>query len=144
LVSHDNDFLNDVTTDIIEFHTIEKKLYYYRGNYNQFLVLRQQKDQAQIHQVETLQKKEMMMQQVLNNIRSQPVHTSRGAKKKAKTINCHKKKMEKVLYNTETTIASANNEAIQHVLRRSKYEDEPDKKCNLIFGTVLVNGMNQF
>ena len=26
LVSHDNDFLNDVTTDIIEFHTIEKNI----------------------------------------------------------------------------------------------------------------------
>ena len=132
LVSHDNDFLNDIATDIIEFHTIEKKLYYYRGNYNQFLVQRQQKDQAQVHQVETLQKKEVMMQQVLNNIRSQPVHTSRGAKKKAKTINCHKKKMDKVLYNNEASFAP-DSETIRSILRRKKYEDEPDKRVQFSF-----------
>ena len=132
LVSHDNDFLNDVATDIVEFHSLEKKLYYYRGNYHQYLVQRQQKDTAQVHQVETLQKKEVMMQQVLSNMQSQPVHTSRGAKKKAKTINCHKKKMEKVLYNNNTAI-TPDTKVVQHILRRKKYEDEPDKQIQFNF-----------
>lgn len=34
VVSHDRDFLNSVTTDIIHLHDL--KLHYYRGNFAQF------------------------------------------------------------------------------------------------------------
>jgi ATPase subunit of ABC transporter with duplicated ATPase domains len=132
LVSHDYDFLNDVVTDVIEFHIIEKKLYYYSGNYNQYVVERQRKDLSQVNQIEALQKKETMMQQTLNNIRNQPVQTSRGAKKKAKSINCQKKKIEKEIYNNPlSTIKDSGS--VQHVLRRKKYENEPDKLVQFQF-----------
>lgn len=34
VVSHDRDFLNSITTDIIHLHDL--KLHYYRGNFEQF------------------------------------------------------------------------------------------------------------
>ena len=41
VVSHDRDFLNTVTTDIIHLH--DQKLHYYRGNFAQFEEMYQQK-----------------------------------------------------------------------------------------------------
>ena len=43
VVSHDRDFLNTVTTDIIHLHDF--KLHYYRGNFAQFEEMYQQKRQ---------------------------------------------------------------------------------------------------
>ncbi len=41
VVSHDRDFLNTVTTDIIHLHDL--KLHYYRGNFVQFEEMYDQK-----------------------------------------------------------------------------------------------------
>jgi ABC-type polysaccharide/polyol phosphate transport system ATPase subunit len=41
VVSHDRDFLNSVTTDIIHLH--DKKLHFYRGNFAQFEEMYEQK-----------------------------------------------------------------------------------------------------
>jgi ATP-binding cassette subfamily F protein 1 len=41
VVSHDRDFLNSVTTDIIHLHDL--KLHFYRGNFAQFEEMYEQK-----------------------------------------------------------------------------------------------------
>jgi len=41
VVSHDRDFLNNVTTDIIHLHDL--KLHFYRGNFAQFEEMFEQK-----------------------------------------------------------------------------------------------------
>lgn len=41
VVSHDRDFLNTVTTDIIHLHDL--KLYFYRGNFDSFEDMYEQK-----------------------------------------------------------------------------------------------------
>jgi ATP-binding cassette subfamily F protein 1 len=41
VVSHDRDFLNTVTTDIIHLH--DERLHYYRGNFAQFEEMYEQK-----------------------------------------------------------------------------------------------------
>lgn len=41
MVSHDRDFLNSVTTDIIHLHDL--KLHFYRGNFAQFEEMYEQK-----------------------------------------------------------------------------------------------------
>jgi ATP-binding cassette subfamily F protein 1 len=41
VVSHDRDFLNSVTTDIIHLH--DRKLHFYRGNFAQFEEMYEQK-----------------------------------------------------------------------------------------------------
>jgi ATPase subunit of ABC transporter with duplicated ATPase domains len=132
LVSHDYDFLNDVVTDVVEFG-VDKKLRYYNGNYNSYIVQRQQNEQRQINHLDTMQQKQAMMQKALDNIRSQPVHTSRGAKKKAKTINCQKKKMDRVLQNDPANDLSRNADLVKRAVLRKKYENEPDKSIHFQF-----------
>jgi ATP-binding cassette subfamily F protein 1 len=54
VVSHDQDFLNDVCTDII--HLDNKKLQYYRGNYDSFKSMHKQKQKEAVKAFEQQQK----------------------------------------------------------------------------------------
>jgi ATP-binding cassette subfamily F protein 3 len=59
IVSHQRDFLNAVTTDVI--HLQSKKLDFYRGNYDAFEKVRNErlKNQQRAHDAQTLQRKHM-------------------------------------------------------------------------------------
>ena len=54
VVSHDQDFLNNVVTDII--HLQERKLLYYRGNYERFKVVSEQAFKDRVKAYEKQQK----------------------------------------------------------------------------------------
>lgn len=122
LVSHDYDFINDVATDVIEFHN--RTLLYYAGNYADFQIQREQLERSELRQASTLEKKQEAMKQTLENLKKQPVPKRGGGKKKSRTITCHKKKMDRVLGIT----ANANVR-----LQRKWYEDEPDKAIQFKF-----------
>ncbi|XP_062515060.1 ATP-binding cassette sub-family F member 1-like [Corticium candelabrum] len=55
VVSHDQDFLNDVCTDIIHLH--DRKLLYYRGNYDSFKLMHKQKQKEATKAFEQQQKR---------------------------------------------------------------------------------------
>jgi len=59
IVSHQRDFLNAVTTDII--HLYSKKLEFYRGNYDVFEKVRNErlKNQQRAHDAQQVQRKHM-------------------------------------------------------------------------------------
>ena len=108
-VSHDCDFINDVATDVIEF-TSQLTLRYYSGNYVDYLVQREQEDRHIERQEMALDKKRDAMKQTLQNLKSQPIPKRRGgAKKKARQITSHKKKMDKILGEKEAIISSSVN-----------------------------------
>jgi len=54
-VSHDQDFLNNVVTDIV--HLQERKLLYYKGNYEHFKHVSQQAFADRVKKYEKQQKK---------------------------------------------------------------------------------------
>lgn len=54
VVSHDRDFLNSITTDIIHLH--DEKLHYYRGNFGQFEEMYEQKRREMNKEYEKYQK----------------------------------------------------------------------------------------
>ncbi|XP_019849794.1 PREDICTED: ATP-binding cassette sub-family F member 1-like [Amphimedon queenslandica] len=82
IVSHDQNFLNDVCTDVI--HLDQLKLYYYRGNYNDFKKMYKQK----LSQQEKAYDKQ---QQDLKNKKSQG-QSKKQAEASVKTAASKKKK----------------------------------------------------
>lgn len=67
LVSHDRAFLNEVTTDIVEFKN--KTLTYYRGNYDTFEAVRSEKAKNQRRLYEANMAKRAHMQDFIDKFR---------------------------------------------------------------------------
>lgn len=67
-VSHDRGFLNEVCTDTIEFK--DKKLTYYRGNYDNFVKLKEEKIKNQIRQYEAYKTKRDHMMEFIEKFRA--------------------------------------------------------------------------
>ena len=67
-VSHDRGFLNEVCTDTIEFK--DKKLTYYRGNYDNFVKLKEEKLKNQIRQYEAYKTKRDHMMEFIEKFRA--------------------------------------------------------------------------
>ena len=67
-VSHDRGFLNEVCTDTIEFK--DKKLTYYRGNYDNFVKLKEEKLKNQMRQYEAYKMKRDHMMEFIEKFRA--------------------------------------------------------------------------
>jgi len=67
-VSHDRGFLNEVCTDTIEFK--DKKLTYYRGNYDNFVKLKEEKLKNQMRQYEAYKTKRDHMMEFIEKFRA--------------------------------------------------------------------------
>jgi ATP-binding cassette subfamily F protein 3 len=93
LVTHDVDLINDIATDIVYF--ANRQLYYYPGNYDDFKVVKQQEGLHHLRQHAALEKKREHMLNTLDNLKKQAVPKRGGAKKKARGIESHKKKLER-------------------------------------------------
>ena len=93
LVTHDVDLINDIATDIVYF--ANRQLYYYPGNYDDFKVVKQQEGLHHLRQHAALEKKREHMLNTLDNLKKQAVPKRGGAKKKARAIESHKKKLER-------------------------------------------------
>jgi ATPase subunit of ABC transporter with duplicated ATPase domains len=93
MVSHDVDLINDVCTDIIDLHA--RRLYYYPGNYDSYRLMKEQRATHALQQSRAMDKKTDQLKSTLRNLKEQPVPRRKGgAKKKAKAIASHRKKME--------------------------------------------------
>ena len=94
MVSHDVDLINDVATDIIDM--CAKKLWYFPGNYDSYRLMKDQKEAHFLKQTQAMQKKSGQLQTTLQHLKEKPVPKRRGgAKKKAKAISSHRKKIER-------------------------------------------------
>lgn len=130
-VSHDCDFINDIATDVIEFTPL-LTLRYYAGNYVDYLVQRENEDRHLERQAVALDKKRDAMKQTLQNLKAQPTPKRRGgAKKKARQITSHKKKMDRELGTNEK--GPAYQIATSTIIKRKKADNEPDKSVQFQF-----------
>ncbi|CAM9591939.1 unnamed protein product, partial [Hapterophycus canaliculatus] len=68
LVSHDRQFLNEVSTDIIHF--LSKKLHYYKGDYDTFVNVRTELAKNQRRAYEASAAKKAHMQEFIDKFRS--------------------------------------------------------------------------
>ena len=93
MVSHDVDLINDVATDIIDMYT--KKLWYYPGNYDSYRLMKDQKETHHLKQSLAMEKKNGQLRSTLQNLKEKPAPKRGGAKKKAKAIASHRKKVER-------------------------------------------------
>lgn len=94
MVSHDVDLINDVATDIVDM--CAKKLWYFPGNYDSYQLVKDQKEAHFLKQSQAMQKKNGQLQTTLQNLKDNPVPKRRGgAKKKARAIASHRKKIER-------------------------------------------------
>mmetsp|Transcript_20559 Transcript_20559/g.44746 ORF Transcript_20559/g.44746 Transcript_20559/m.44746 type:complete len:790 (-) Transcript_20559:3226-5595(-) len=67
-VSHDRGFLNEICTDTIEFK--DKKLTYYRGNYDNFVKLKEEKLKNQMREYEAYKMKRDHMMEFIEKFRA--------------------------------------------------------------------------
>ncbi|KAJ8039418.1 ATP-binding cassette sub-family F member 1 [Holothuria leucospilota] len=88
VVSHDQQFLDDVCTDII--HLDMQKLYYYKGNYNAFKTMFVQKRKEQIKEYEKQEKKIKELKQ--RGKSSKAADKEMKSAKQKKTDKANKKK----------------------------------------------------
>ena len=94
LVSHDVDLINHVATDVIHF--ANQTLTYYRGNYNDFLLQKNQHDLHKFRQQNTLDKQRNSMMKTIDNLQKQSSSSStKGSKKISRAVNSRKKKLER-------------------------------------------------
>lgn len=93
LVAHDVDLINDVATDIIDMDF--KQLSYYPGNYDSYRLMKDQQEMHEIKQSVTMEKKREKLKNTLQSLKEKPVPRRGGANKKAKSVACQRKKLNK-------------------------------------------------
>ncbi|KAL7523333.1 hypothetical protein ACHAXR_000130, partial [Thalassiosira sp. AJA248-18] len=67
LISHDVDLMNDVATDVIDFHN--EKLGYYPGNYHDYVKYRKERITHQVKQAGALEKQRSAMVSTIDNLK---------------------------------------------------------------------------
>ncbi len=106
MVSHDVDLINDVATDIIDM--CAKKLWYFPGNYDSYRLMKDQKEAHFLKQSHAMEKKNGQLQTTLQHLKEKPSSKRKGgAKKKAKAISSHRKKIERHQKSMKTLDSSA-------------------------------------
>lgn len=95
LVSHDEDLLNDVATDVIHFH--DHTLDYYTGNYDKYKQIRRERITHQLKQAKTLETQRAAMVESIDNLKKKATSTdNRSARKKInKAVSSKSKKLER-------------------------------------------------
>jgi ATPase subunit of ABC transporter with duplicated ATPase domains len=96
IVSHDVNLINSVATDVIHF--ADQNLTYYRGNYIDFLIAKQQHDLHRSRQQQNLDKQRDSMIQTIDNLKkkgSAASSSGSGSKKLSKAVSSRKKKLER-------------------------------------------------
>ena len=94
IVSHDVNLINSVATDVIHF--ADQSLHYYRGNYIDFLIAKQQHDLHKSRQQQNLVKQRGSMIKAIDNLKKKSSGSNNsGSKKLSKAVNSRKKKLER-------------------------------------------------
>ena len=94
IVSHDVNLINSVATDVIHF--ADQSLTYYRGNYIDFLIAKQQHDLHKSRQQQSLEKQRGSMIKAMDNLKKKGSGANNsGSKKLSKAVSSRKKKLER-------------------------------------------------
>ncbi len=95
LVSHDVNLINSVATDTVHFHN--KILTYYKGNYIDFLLQKNEHDLHLNRQQNALDKQRGSMLKSIDKMKKQSSSTAsqKGSQKLSKAVNSRKKKLER-------------------------------------------------
>jgi ATPase subunit of ABC transporter with duplicated ATPase domains len=104
VVSHDLDFLNDVCSNVIEFddRRAPPNLSYYAGNYADYYRQKVHIVKHDAKQAVILEKKREAMFHTLHHLKQQSTPRRGGAKKKARQVASHRKKMNRFLVPQDT------------------------------------------
>jgi ATP-binding cassette subfamily F protein 3 len=92
MVSHDVDLINSIATDVIHF--ANQTLTYYRGNYIDFTIAKNEQDIHKVRQQQTLNKQRSTMIKTIDNLKKQTASAG-NEKKISRAVNNRKKKLER-------------------------------------------------
>ena len=142
LVSHDLDLVNEVATHIIELRNYQ--LYYYTGNYIDFMKQRHNDTLSHFrHELNVHKKKETVLGTIQHLKEQGPSKRKGAAKKKQRQINSQRKKLERI-ENDEKEIPSDVGGLTGNELKRTKEQllqddtglgnqSAPDKDIQFVF-----------
>mmetsp|Transcript_29770 Transcript_29770/g.72088 ORF Transcript_29770/g.72088 Transcript_29770/m.72088 type:complete len:472 (-) Transcript_29770:1017-2432(-) len=139
MITHDLDLINDVATDIIELKAM--KLSYYPGNYDSYRLMKEQMETHHMKQALVVEKKRDQLKNTLQSLKEKPTPKRGGAKKKAKSIAAHRKKIEwhekgasEVLSSTDCTILPERKglTAAERIRLSKKLKSVPDKAVQFV------------
>mmetsp|Transcript_29775 Transcript_29775/g.72109 ORF Transcript_29775/g.72109 Transcript_29775/m.72109 type:complete len:751 (-) Transcript_29775:32-2284(-) len=143
MITHDLDLINDVATDIIELKAM--KLSYYPGNYDSYRLMKEQMETHHMKQALVVEKKRDQLKNTLQSLKEKPTPKRGGAKKKAKSIAAHRKKIEwhekdasEVLSSTDCTILPERKglTAAERIRLSQIFKSVPDKAVQFVFPTI--------
>lgn len=135
VISHDIDFLNNVTTKTLYVDKIKKNVFLYNGNYEKYLKIKSEKDKAK----EKLYEKQVKEEEKLKGIINKYI---RGNEKKANIAKDRIKKLEK-LQKEKVVLEKANKYTRFNIKINEKSYLTPLKVENLTFGYTKDNLLYQ-
>ena len=135
VISHDIDFLNNVTTKTLYVDKIKKNVFLYNGNYEKYLKIKNEKDKAKERLYEKQVKEEEKLKGIINKY-------IRGNEKKANIAKDRIKKLEK-LQKEKVVLEKANKYTRFNIKINEKSYLTPLKVENLTFGYTKDNLLYQ-
>lgn len=135
VISHDIDFLNNVTTKTLYVDKIKKNVFLYNGNYEKYLKIKSEKDKAKERLYEKQVKEEEKLKGIINKY-------IRGNEKKANIAKDRIKKLEK-LQKEKVVLEKANKYTRFNIKINEKSYLTPLKVENLTFGYTKDNLLYQ-
>lgn len=137
IISHDIDFLNQITTKILFLDKRTKKFELYNGNYNDFKKLHAEHEKEIIKQAEIQQEESNKLQNFIDK------YSSASGKRK-KMVKDREKKLEKLLENKIEVAPTLKKVTIDMNFNKES-SNRPLKVQNLYFGydeNNIINNLN--
>lgn len=125
IISHDTDFLNQITTKILYLDKSRKTFELYDGNYDRFIKLHQEHEKAIERQIKIQEQEEAKLREFINKYAS-------SSGKRKKMAQDREKKLEKLLDNKIESVSKIKDAKIELPINRESSK-QPLKIENLYF-----------
>ena len=125
IISHDTDFLNQITTKILYLDKSRKTFELYDGNYDRFIKLHQEHEKAIERQIKIQEQEEAKLREFINKYAS-------SSGKRKKMAQDREKKLEKLLDNKIESVSKIKDAKIELPINRESSK-QPLKVENLYF-----------
>ena len=125
IISHDTDFLNQITTKILYLDKSRKTFELYDGNYDRFIKLHQEHEKAIERQIKIQEQEEAKIREFINKYAS-------SSGKRKKMAQDREKKLEKLLDNKIESVSKIKDAKIELPINRESSK-QPLKVENLYF-----------
>lgn len=140
IISHDTDFLNQITTKILYLDKSRKTFELYDGNYDRFIKLHQEHEKAIERQIKIQEQEEAKLREFINKYAS-------SSGKRKKMAQDREKKLEKLLDNKIESVSKIKDAKIELPINRESSK-QPLKVENLYFSynkdskKTLINNLS--